>query len=170
MPSDVVKDLGLLTLGTRLKRLGDRLQAQTQPLLEGHGIEAPVSLQPVLAALHHLGPLSVGDMALALGLSQPAVTRQLTKLQAMGWVSARLNSADLRLRTVELTPHGREQVDRAHRLAWPRVRAAVADACGPDGQRLLDCIAALEDALAAKELVNRATAPATSSGDPHAST
>ena len=34
MTEDVVKQLGQLALGTRLKRLGERLQSQTQALLE----------------------------------------------------------------------------------------------------------------------------------------
>ena len=43
MVEDVVKELGYLALGTRLKRLGERLQAQTQVLLEEDGLDLPAS-------------------------------------------------------------------------------------------------------------------------------
>src|SRR5256885_16046201 len=85
---DVVKELGYLTLGTRLKRLGERLQAQTQVLLEGAGIGFPASHFPILAALERLGPLSVGELTEALGVTQPGVTRLLDKLESEGWVQS----------------------------------------------------------------------------------
>ena len=43
MITDIVRELGHLTLGTRLKRLGERLQAQTEVLLAQAGIGMPAS-------------------------------------------------------------------------------------------------------------------------------
>lgn len=40
---DVVRELGHLALGSRFKRIGERLQAQTQVLLEEAGIALPAS-------------------------------------------------------------------------------------------------------------------------------
>ena len=51
---DIVRELGHLTLGTRLKRLGERLQAQTQVLLAAADIGLPASHCPLLAALDRL--------------------------------------------------------------------------------------------------------------------
>ena len=84
MTQDIVKDLGHLTLGTRLKRLGERLHAQTQVMLEEAGIGLPASHFPILAGLDRLGQLSVGEIAEAVGMSQPGVTRMLEKLQTDG--------------------------------------------------------------------------------------
>ena len=42
MTQDVVRELGFLTLGSRLKRMGERLQAQTQELLQDAKIAVPV--------------------------------------------------------------------------------------------------------------------------------
>ena len=64
---DVVKELGYLSLGTRLKRLGETLQAQSQAVLAAHGFEQPAAYFPLLAALHRLGPLSVGELSQAVG-------------------------------------------------------------------------------------------------------
>jgi DNA-binding MarR family transcriptional regulator len=156
MIEDVVKELGYLTLGTRLKRLGERLQAQTQVLLEYEGVDLPASHFPVLAALDRLGALNVGELTEAVGMSQPGVTRLLDKLVAEGLVSSAQLAGDRRVRTIALTKPGRQLIARSKRTAWPMIEAAVADACAGPAQPLLAVLAALETALAAAPLGSRA--------------
>lgn len=165
---DVVRSLGLLTLGTRLKRIGERLQAQTQAVIEAEGMDIPSSHLPVLAALQRLGPLTVGDIAQALGVSQPGVTRQLGKLQEAGLVQARQSVGDLRLRTIELTDVGQRQVALARHTSWPAIEAAVAEACAPHGPALLAQLAALEDALESHSLLARVNRERQANGELHA--
>ena len=156
MIDDVVKDLGYLTLGTRLKRLGERLQSQTQVLLEAAGADLPASHFPLLAALDRLGPMSVGDLTAAVGVSQPGVTRLLDKLESDGWVRSAQLADDRRVRTIELSKTGRQLIAKSKRTAWPVIEAAVADACEGEAQSLLPALAALEDALALLSLSSRA--------------
>src|SRR5690242_20420697 len=108
MVEDVVKELGYLTLGTRLKRVGERLQAQTQALLEQVRIDLPPSQFPLLAALDRLGPLNIGELTEALGISQPGVTRLVDKLTADGLLSSAQSEGDRRVRTIALTRSGRQ--------------------------------------------------------------
>ena len=50
MVRDVVRELGYLTLGSRLKRIGERLQGQAQALLEArHGGDVDVTRLPAAA-------------------------------------------------------------------------------------------------------------------------
>lgn len=156
MTPDLVREFGLLTLGTRLRRLGERLQLQTQTVLEASDLSVPASHFPVLAALDRHGALSVGGLAEAIGVSQPAVTRQLGKLEADGLLQSQPVPGDQRLREVTLTTAGRQLVTRAKRLSWPAIEAAVTDACGADGPKLLAALTALEDALAEEPLAERA--------------
>jgi DNA-binding MarR family transcriptional regulator len=156
MIEDVVKELGYLALGTRLKRLGERLQAQTQVLLEYEGVDLPASHFPVLAALDRLGPMNVGELTEAVGVSQPGVTRLLDKLVAEGLVSSTQLAGDRRVRTIALTKSGRQLIARSKRTAWPMIEAAVADACAGPAQPLLAVLAALETALATAPLGSRA--------------
>src|SRR5262249_26696697 len=128
MVEDVVKELGYLTLGTRLKRLGERLQAQTQLLLDGVEIDLPPSQFPLLAALDRLGPLSIGELTEAVGISQPGVTRVVDKLTADGLLSSTQSADDRRVRTITLTKSGRQLLSRSKRV-WPMIEAAVAEAC-----------------------------------------
>ena len=156
MIEDVVKELGHLALGTRLKRLGERLQAQTQVLLEEAGVDLPASHFPVLAALDRLGTLNVGELTESVGMSQPGVTRLLDKLEAEGLVRSTQLVDDRRVRTIALTKSGRQLISRAKRLVWPGVEAAVADACAGAAQQLLAALSALEAAVAATPLSVRA--------------
>jgi DNA-binding MarR family transcriptional regulator len=156
MVEDVVKELGYLTLGTRLKRLGERLQAQTQALLEDADVDLPASHFPVLAALERLGAMNVGELTEAVGSSQPGVTRLVDKLEAEGLVRSAQLADDRRVRTVALTKSGRQLVSRSQRTVWPAIEAAVADACAGPAQPLLVALAALEAALAATPLSIRA--------------
>jgi DNA-binding MarR family transcriptional regulator len=156
MSTDVIEELGYLALGTRLKRLGERLQAQTQGLLEEAGIELPASHFPILAGLDRLGPLSVGEIAEAVGMSQPGVTRMLDKLQSDGWVKSTSTSGDRRVRTIALTAAGEKLVASSKRTVWPRIESAVADACKGRGESLLPALAALEESLMEASLSARA--------------
>jgi len=156
MVADVVKELGYLTLGTRLKRLGERLQSQTQILLDDAGADLPASHFPVLAALDRLGALNVGDLSEAVGVSQPGVTRLLDKLEADGLVRSTQSAGDRRVRTIELSKAGSQLISKSKRDAWPVIEAAVADACEGPARSLLSALAALEEALAAAPLGVRA--------------
>jgi DNA-binding MarR family transcriptional regulator len=154
--ADIVGELGHLALGSRLKRLGERLQAQTQVLLAEADIGLPASHCPLLATLDRLGPLSVGELAQALGISQPGVSRMLENLQSDGFVTSQRLKGDRRLRPIVLTKAGRQLIARSKELAWPRVEAAVADACAGASGPLLAQLSALEEALAAAPLHVRA--------------
>jgi DNA-binding MarR family transcriptional regulator len=156
MVQDVVKEFGYLTLGTRLKRLGERLQAQTQVLLESADIDLPASHFPILAALDRLGAMNVGELTEAVGMSQPGVTRLLDKLEAEGLVRSTQRADDRRVRTIALTKSGRQLISLSQRTTWPVIEAAVADACAGRAQPLLAALAALEEALAAAPLSIRA--------------
>lgn len=156
MIEDVVKALGHLSLGTRLKRIGETLQAQTQAVLATHGIEQPAAHLPLLAALHRLGPLSVGELTRAVGVSQPVITRSLRALEDDGLVQSATSAEDRRVRRVGLSRKGRGLVERAQREAWPAIEAAVAQACANPKGDLLAQLAALEIALAERPLPLRA--------------
>lgn len=155
MVEDVVRELGHLSLGTRLRRIGETLQAQTQAVLAAHGFEQPAAYFPLLAALDRLGALSVGELSQAVGVSQPVITRSLRGLEDDGFVESGTAAEDRRVRRVALSRKGRGLVQRSQREAWPAIEAAVAQACAGLRGDLLAQLAALEDALADRPLLQR---------------
>lgn len=155
MVEDVVRALGYLCLGTRFRRIGERLQADTQKIIDAYDGPVQPALHPLLAALDRLGPLGIGEIAEALGITQPGATRSVSELAKMGLVAAQAPPDDQRRRVITLTEAGRAAVGQAKTATWPRIGAAVADLCRdlPDG--LLAQLAAIEDRLAERPLARR---------------
>ena len=156
MVEDVVRALGYLCLGTRLKRIGERLQADTQRIVDAFDGPGQPALYPPRAAIDRLGPRGGGDLAEALGITQPGATRSVSELTKMGLVAAEQPPDDQRRRVITLTAAGRAVVEQGKTVIWPRIEAAVAELCRdlPDG--LLDQLAAIEDRLSDRPLNRRA--------------
>ncbi|MES2097712.1 MAG: bifunctional helix-turn-helix transcriptional regulator/GNAT family N-acetyltransferase [Pseudomonadota bacterium] len=153
MQQDVVKFEGAVMLGSRLKRLSERLQAGAERIAVECGLPTQPSQMPLLTALHRNGPLAVGEAAELIGISQPAVTRIIANLTEMGLVDTVRSDGDQRTRTIALTARGRDVMEQAVTLLWPRLRAAVNEVC--DVEALLAQIDAIETALAAQPLERR---------------
>lgn len=168
MVDDIVRSLGLLCLGTRLKRIGDRLQADTDAIIGRSGLTVAASQYPYLAAMDRLGPLTVGDLAQAVGVSQPGATRSVNVLMRDGLVAAEAGEGDLRRKILRLTEAGRRAVEIGRLRVWPQIEAAVADLCTGLSGPLLDQLAGLEDALQDAPLTRRGGLPDAGSRMPEA--
>jgi DNA-binding MarR family transcriptional regulator len=156
MSGDLVRDHGYLTLGSRLKRIGERMQADVQRISAAYGFELHGSLWTMLLAIERDGPLSVGELAQSLGIAQPGVTRSLAQLEERGLIRPLRSETDQRVKRVALTVEGQKVADHARRELWPVVTRAVASICdGLDGP-LLDQLTVIEDALARQPLDQRA--------------
>lgn len=154
---DIVRSFGFLTLGTRMKRIGEKLQADTQRIIDDLGAPVQAGQYPLLGAVDRLGPLTVGDLAEAIGITQPGATRAAAHLVKAGLLEMRAGRDDQRMRILSLTAKGQKIVDDAKRDVWPRVEAAVANLCEDLSGPLLDQLAGLEDGLAETPLLKRDT-------------
>jgi len=150
---DVLALEGAIMLGSRLKRLAERLQAGAERIAADCGLPTQPSQMPLLTALYRQGPMTVGDAVQALGISQPAVTRILSRLIDMGLVETSRDARDQRSKTISLSPAGLETMELAITVLWPRLRAAVGEIC--DVPVLLGTIETTERALADQPLDQR---------------
>jgi DNA-binding MarR family transcriptional regulator len=160
MIADTLSDLGVLFLGSRLKRLGDRLQTEAGAILQALDLPVQPGQQPLLAVLRREGPQTVGAVAQHLRISQPTATRTLQALVEQGLVEASQEGRDGRHKLLSLTPAGEALMDRLERELWPRVEAAAVAVCGGGHRGLLEAIAGVEAALDRRSLAERALAPA----------
>jgi DNA-binding MarR family transcriptional regulator/predicted GNAT family N-acyltransferase len=122
--TDLLADLGVLALGSRLRRLAERLQADAAAVLVRGGYPTQPAHFPLIAALDRAGPTSVGALASLLRLSQPGVTRGLSQLVGLGLVTLTPDPTDGRHRIAQLTPEGEALVLRMRRDLWPKVTIA----------------------------------------------
>lgn len=155
MPQDIVRDFGYLTLGSRLRRIGEMVQANTQIIMLEHGLDIPAAHYPFLAALDRNGPLAVGELADLIGISQPGATRTIGQLAEAGLVELTVSDGDQRRKQVSLTDKGQDLVSYSTRAVWPGVEAAVRDLCSNLEGPFIEQLAAIEDGLKIKPLASR---------------
>jgi DNA-binding MarR family transcriptional regulator len=153
---DALTTLGLTALGSRFKRLGERLQAEAQVILAQVEPTVASGQHPMLHTIDRFGPLTIGDLAERLGVTQPGVTRALGQLGDAGLVEIAVSPDDGRRKLVSLTPNGGRFVEQAKRDAWPAVERAVADLCAGFADDLLQHLHKMEAGLDARPLSARA--------------
>ena len=119
-------------------------------------MELQAGQYPLLAAIDRLGPLSVGELSEALGVTQPGVTRAAGLLAEAGYLTARKEKDDQRIRRLSLTSEGAALIARSKQEIWPMIEAAVREICDTLDGSLLERLDQLEDALKEKPLHRRA--------------
>lgn len=153
---DIISDRGLLFLGSRLKRLAERMQGDVAQVPEHAGLALQPAQYPLLATLDRYGSLTVGELAEAMQISQPAVTRTLSRLLDLGLVQMSRVHRDQRHKTISLSASGRAALLRSKLLVWPQVEGAVAELLRGLAGPLLEQIAVIEARLAEQPLSSRA--------------
>src|SRR6185437_11098068 len=152
--ADVIAELGELFLGSRLKRLAERMQGGASRFVGEMGLKVQPTHMGLLAALDR-APMTVGQLVEAVGTSQPGVTRGAGQLMRMGLIET-VKSKDQRQKTLRLTRKGEATMMRIKLQIWPRLDQAVKSITNNLSGGFLDQIAAIERALAAKPLELRA--------------
>lgn len=150
MATDILREHGPVFLGSRLKRLGERMQAGAARILADAGLPVQPAHMPLLTALDEQ-PLTIGQLVQAVGVSQPGVTRAIGQLVELGLVQSQQGD-DQRQRTASLTPAGMSAIRRAKLHVWPRVESAVEALLGGESDGFLTQLTDVESALAANPL------------------
>ncbi|MBR2270091.1 GNAT family N-acetyltransferase [Sphingobium sp.] len=143
---DVIREGGIGFLGSRLKRLGERMQAGAARVTADAGLPVQPAHMAFLAALDGEAR-TVGQLVQAIGVSQPGVTRAIGQLVDLGLVRSE-QGEDQRQRTISLTPEGMAVLARARVHVWPPVEDAVRTLLGQGADAFMAQIIALETALA----------------------
>jgi DNA-binding MarR family transcriptional regulator len=156
MSTDIIAELGPIFLGSRLKRLAERMQAGAARVIAESGLPVQPGHMGLLAALDR-GPMSVGQLVDAVGTSQPGVTRGVSQLVALGMVDS-VRGTDQRQRLLRLTEAGEAAMARVKFLIWPRVGQAIGEICAGLSGSFMDQIAAVERALGEQSLDARVAA------------
>ena len=152
---DVISDLGYLSLGTRLKRIAERLKAQTADALAQQDLNLPPSLCPLLETIARLGPVSVGQLAISLEVSQPGITRSLGLLEMRGLITTVPSPEDQRQKRIGLSLAGQDLVNQARTTLWPLIEQAVRELTLSSKDDFLERLKDLEDGLSKTTMAER---------------
>jgi DNA-binding MarR family transcriptional regulator/N-acetylglutamate synthase-like GNAT family acetyltransferase len=158
MEADVLAGLGVGFLGSRLKRLAERLQADATEVLKSLDMPIQPGQLSMLLAIRLHGPPTIGELAERLRLSQPTVTRAALALEKEGLVEAQRSPEDQRSKRLALTPSGEALMVRIQTVLMPRVEQAAAALCDGLPGDFMQGIAKLEARLDAAPLKARVDA------------
>ena len=142
-------------MGSRLKRLSDRLLSDAADILDTAGLPLLPTQVALLAALERHGPMTIGAAADGLGVSQPAATRTVANLMERGLIDSTAAAEDGRVRLLSLTATGFEVIARTRREIWPRLAQVVSALCDGREHELLTLMTSLEVRMSEQSMAER---------------
>ena len=135
-------------LGTQLRHLIDLLDGAVGAAYEDAGIAYRPRYTPVMRALEGGQPCTVGQIAEAAGITQPAATQTVALMLKQGLLLASPSPRDARQKLIRLSRHGQALLPQL-RLCWQATRAAAdsldRDMPYPLSEALAAAIVALQD-------------------------
>lgn len=112
-------------LGTQLRHLIELLDGAVAASYQAAGIDYRPRYTPVMRALAPGAPRTVGEIAQAAGITQPAATQTVALMLKEGLVETTASPTDARRKLVQLAPHGQALLPQLQRC-WAATGAAAA--------------------------------------------
>ncbi|MET3665150.1 bifunctional helix-turn-helix transcriptional regulator/GNAT family N-acetyltransferase [Caulobacter sp. 1776] len=153
MEVDLLAGFGVGFLGSRLKRLAERMQADAAEVARSVDVPVQPAQMAYLMTIRLHGPMAVGELAERLQLAQPTVTRALGTLGE--FVEARPMPGDGRSKRLALTEKGEALLARVQTELLPRIEAAAAELVAGLSGDFMQGLAKVETRLTEKSLLAR---------------
>lgn len=153
MDVDLLAGFGVGFLGSRLKRLAERMQADAAEVARSLDVPVQPAQMAYLMTIRLHGPIAVGELAERLQLAQPTVTRALGSLGE--FVEARPVPGDGRSRRLALTDKGEALLARVQTELLPRIEAAAAELVEGLSGDFMQGLSKVEARLTEKSLLDR---------------
>ncbi|HKI73151.1 MAG TPA: bifunctional helix-turn-helix transcriptional regulator/GNAT family N-acetyltransferase [Pseudomonadales bacterium] len=151
---DLMRDLGALALGSRLKRLSDRLTQDGIRVYRDSGLDFQPRWFPVFYYLSRTGPSAVTDIAKGLGVTHPSVNQVAREMLTAGVIAAYKDTRDKRKRVLALTKAGKAQLP-ALEAVWKDIRGALQELLDETQVDFLGYLEAIERGLATRDFRQR---------------
>lgn len=140
---DLIKELGALTIASRMKRLADRFQNDVGIVFR----ERQVSLEPRWMTVYYLlardGAMSVVEVARALQVSHPAVHQVAQEMIKNGYLVQNRDQSDGRRRLLTLSDSALAVLPQMQEL-WADVERAASQVIQQSGYDVLSVLDRLE--------------------------
>lgn len=134
--------LSLLDIAAALNRPG-----RDEFLVRAAGIRLERALFSVLVSVERVGPVPLVELAERLGRDYTTVSRQVSRLEAMGLVEREVLADDRRVRKVAITAKGKAMTDRVDAARERLARKVFAEWSRHDVVELMRLMRRLADAL-----------------------
>lgn len=169
MSTDFLDELAELALGSRLKRLSERMLANASLIYKEFGmqinpkwftlmalLDARYSSHSVRGEESTLGgtDLTIVEASSLLGLSQPALSQFCKQLQNERLITVTKGKVDSRQRVIKLTEYGKQTIAQMKPI-WKLVNQAAVDLCTENDNNFYHSLLAFENAYNAEDLLCR---------------
>lgn len=146
----IFNDAGLLIIGSRIKRLGDRFLNEVSRIYKHENIRFEPAWFPVFYLLDKKGSLSLTEIASELDVSHSAISQMITLLQNKKIVEIQPDSSDARIKKIAFSPKGKKLTEQIHPV-WEALQISLSQVL-PEGispSVFLQLISHLEEKLSA---------------------
>jgi len=151
---DYLDELGKLALGSRLKRLSERLGQEVWEVYKAQGIEFEPRWFPIFHYLGEQETAAITDIAQAVSVTHPAVNQIAQELADAGLIISISDPEDRRRRLLSLSKKGL-QLKVQLESTWKILHAALSDTNEETTIDLVNALSAFEKALDKRRLTER---------------
>lgn len=116
MGNDFLKDLGFLGITARLKRLSDVFSNNIKELYKEKKIDIEPSWHLVFLILKNKKQCSMTEIANALHLSQPAITKMINRMTKKGYIIVLRNENDHRQKLLQLSGKAQSNLPKFEKI------------------------------------------------------
>ncbi|KAF2338479.1 MarR family winged helix-turn-helix transcriptional regulator [Flavobacterium tistrianum] len=109
---NIIDEIGILAISTRLQRLSEQLRKDGAQIYSYFNIDFEPKWFPVIYTLHVKEMLSVVEIASEIGYSHPSTISLLKELEKEKIISSKKDKQDERKRLIILTAKGKELVEK----------------------------------------------------------
>lgn len=146
MKYDRMQLAGSLSLGSRLKRLSDRLMQDVTEIYGAQDIPLNPSYFPLFNLLLQNGAMSVTHAAEMLGVSHPAISKLARKMISEGWMDKQTDPMDERRQQMYLTEQSEQLLDQIQPV-WHQIRSYLDEFMAEQDHHLLLALNEFEEKL-----------------------
>jgi DNA-binding MarR family transcriptional regulator len=151
---DLMKDLGALAFGSRLKRLSDKIMRQASGVYQSYALDFEPKWFPLFYLLSQQTEMGIMEIADNLGITHPAVIQIAKELEKKRWITSVKSKSDGRKRILTLTKKGKELLPQLRDI-WEKIRQVNEALIQSHQHNLLLAMDEMENALNEKEYLIR---------------
>lgn len=151
---NVIDELGILALSTRLQRLSEQLRKDGALLYKTYEIDFEPKWFPVIYTLHHKQPLGVVELATEIGYTHPSTISLLKELEKQKLIRSKKDKKDERKRLIQLTTKGEELIAKMQPV-WQLMTRILSEVTDTENN-LLKAITEAEEQLKQQSFIQRA--------------
>ncbi|MBX7150470.1 bifunctional helix-turn-helix transcriptional regulator/GNAT family N-acetyltransferase [bacterium] len=151
---DLTKSLGELALGSRFKRISDRLMQDVNLIYKEQHFDFESRWFLIFYALIQQSPQSITELADTLGFSHPAIIQLSKEMEKAGLIKSIQDKKDKRRRLLALTEKGHDMSSDLQKT-WEDIEKAAREAIQETRIDILNMFDNIETVLQRKSLFQR---------------